>query len=144
MTSVIMAFSDCKLVGCLDPAEYEGAEHPSPHGWKELIDRGITFDQVDVDLPSEEMARHFLDHFRMDVERRQMIRKKPPRKDTEVRKHQFGRLVIEGNANFAKVIEEHDNGHVTVLEEFDNRFTTDTKEPNAFKRALMFAESLHS
>ena len=62
-TSVILALSNFGIAGCLDPAQYKGAEHKWPHGWKELTDRGISFDQVDVDLPGEDMAEAYLDHF---------------------------------------------------------------------------------
>lgn len=64
MVSVIMAFSNFRIVGCLDTAEYQGAEHPYPHGWAELLAQGIRFDQVDVELPSEEMARAYIEHFK--------------------------------------------------------------------------------
>lgn len=64
MHGVIMAFSNFRIVGCLDPATYEGAECPWPNGWKDLLDRGVAFDLVDVDLPSEEMANAYIERFK--------------------------------------------------------------------------------
>jgi hypothetical protein len=61
--NVIMAFSDFRLVGCLSADEYEGAEQPYPHGWADLLQKGLRFDQVDVDLGNEEMARAYVEHF---------------------------------------------------------------------------------
>jgi hypothetical protein len=61
-----MALANFQIAGCLDPAEYKGAEYPWPHGWKELLASGIQFDQVDVDLPSDEMAQAYVNHFRLD------------------------------------------------------------------------------
>ena len=63
-TDVILAISNFQIVGCLYPAQYRGAEEPWPHGWAELLNRGIQFDQVDVDLPSAEMAAVFVEHFK--------------------------------------------------------------------------------
>jgi hypothetical protein len=64
MHGVIMALSNFRIVGCLDPATYKGAEYPWPNGWQDLLDRGVTFDQVDVDLPSKEMASAYIQQFR--------------------------------------------------------------------------------
>ena len=61
--SVILAIADLQIIGCLVPSLYEGPEYPHPHGWGELLDREITFDQVDVDLLSEEMAQAFIAHY---------------------------------------------------------------------------------
>jgi hypothetical protein len=64
MHGVIMALSNFRIVGCLNSATYRGAEHPWPNGWKDLLDRGVTFDQVDVDLPSKEMANAYIERFK--------------------------------------------------------------------------------
>ena len=60
---VILALSNFKIVGCLMSATYEGVDNPWPEGWKELIDAKVTFDQVDVDLPSNSMGSAFINHF---------------------------------------------------------------------------------
>jgi hypothetical protein len=62
--SVILAMSNFQVVGCLDTAVYQGAEHTWPHGWKHLLDQGVSFDQVDAEMPSEEMARAYIERFK--------------------------------------------------------------------------------
>jgi len=62
-SSIIVALSNFKIVGCVDAKDYRGAEHSYPHGWKELTDQGVKFDQVDIDLPSQEMAQAYVNHF---------------------------------------------------------------------------------
>ena len=63
MPSVILAVRDFHIIGCLDLAHYEGAEADWPHGWAELLD-GPAFDQIDMELLSEEMAQAYIEHFK--------------------------------------------------------------------------------
>ena len=68
-SSVILAVQDFKIIGCLDPAKYEGAEANWPHGWAELIALSNLFDQIDVELPSKAMLEAYIEHFKPgDVE----------------------------------------------------------------------------
>jgi len=59
---VIMALAHFQIVGCLLAEQCKGAEHPYPHGWKRLLEDGIEFEQVDVELPSEKMASAYVEH----------------------------------------------------------------------------------
>lgn len=64
MYSVVMAFSNFQIVGCIDTLNYNGVEYSYPQGFKELLDKGIPFDVVDVNLPFEEMASAYIKHFK--------------------------------------------------------------------------------
>ena len=64
MYSVVMAFSNFQVIGCVDALNYKGAEYSYPHGFGELLEKDASFDVVDVDLPSEEMASAYIKHFK--------------------------------------------------------------------------------
>ena len=62
-SGAILAVRNFQIIGCLDPAQYEGAEAEWPHGWAHMMD-GPAFDQIDVELLSEDMAQAYIGHFR--------------------------------------------------------------------------------
>lgn len=62
MIAVILAISNFQLVGCLELQWYHSAEAEWPHGWKELLDKNIQFEQVDAEFDAK-MAEDYVAHF---------------------------------------------------------------------------------
>jgi len=61
--NVIFAIEGYHVVGCLDATLYQGAEYHWPNGWRELLDQGIKFDQIDSTI-SDTTAKEFIDNFK--------------------------------------------------------------------------------
>jgi hypothetical protein len=53
------------ILGVRDVSQYKGEEYPFPHGWKELLDAKLEFDQVDAEFESQEMVDAFVNRFKM-------------------------------------------------------------------------------
>jgi len=52
---MILAISKTgEIIGAINLDQYQGAEYEFPYGWKELIDSGVSFDQVDFEPISTE------------------------------------------------------------------------------------------
>jgi len=61
---MILAISKTgEVIGAINTDQYQGVESSFPYGWKELIDSGVTFDQVDFDPISTEQADAMLSFY---------------------------------------------------------------------------------